>query len=466
MVDHNNRPLSEIYLTVLKRNAGCKEWYEDEDYGSDSVEVSHCFGKVTSGIDFCGIDNEPFDYNIHYLHNIEAPTIGKTPAILNTLSAWGDTLLFGKPKVIEDDININNDEFYGDIVEYNPLTAEETVIANIYHRFNTAQREIFNKNFRDILHDEIVNDDYDVANGVGGGFVCKTYYSNNVKNPLDDKGKSENLMYGNIFPEGYFYNPHTKIQLRENDYIAMSSAAKNINYKKILINNFNTYLLVKENGDIEVYNTKIEAQANQGDNDVIIPNNSYYEFIFTSPVNYGFYKGDFIAFYDTISQDVVWGEITNVESATTITVKIEKDSFTMIDGDINEKMFSPLSGKRRFYAYWSPDNVPTYAKLYTGGRKFVWKKLIEPSNVLHDGVTYNTPFSNGCFYIEKNINFFLKRQDPSGKYGLSKPLYRINNPTISYPLNRYIMNGKTPIDFSDVLYTLNNLDNDCSDGTY
>ena len=44
----------------------------NKDYGNEKVEFSHCFGKLTSGIDFCGIDDEPFDYNIHYLLDIKS----------------------------------------------------------------------------------------------------------------------------------------------------------------------------------------------------------------------------------------------------------------------------------------------------------------------------------------------------------------------------------------------------------
>ena len=70
LLDNNGRPVSELYFTIVKRNAGYKEWYEKKNYSGDTVEFSHCFGEVTSAIDFCGIEDEPFDYNIHMVHNL------------------------------------------------------------------------------------------------------------------------------------------------------------------------------------------------------------------------------------------------------------------------------------------------------------------------------------------------------------------------------------------------------------
>ena len=42
-------------------------------------------------------------------------------------------------------------------------------------------------------------------------------------------------------------------------------------------------------------------------------------------------------------------------------------------------------------------------------------------------ITLSNLDSNGRLYIEKNINFFLRRQDPFGNYGLSKPLFKKAN---------------------------------------
>ena len=431
LLDHNGRPISEVFFTVVKRNAGYKEWYENKNYTGDTVEFSHCFGEITSAIDFCGIENEPFDYNVHFLHNLKKNSLFGDGQKNLTLSAWGETILSGTPKTIESGITIDMDVFYGDIVEYDVSKAKETVIGNVYHRFNTAQREYFGEDFKHIKQDVITKDDYDYANGVGGinentdGFTVKTYYINNVKNSLDTNGNGSTIMFGNISPEGYFYNPHMKILIKENDDEETTSPAKFINYT-------NPSLSFK---------------------------NPHYELTLTVPVNYGFYKGDFIAFYDKKTSDAVWCEIIQV-SGMEVTVTINKEDMPMVN-NVSIKLFNPSSSERRFYAYWSPNNTPTFAKLCEGQRKFVWRKIVPPSEMIQDDELYDIPFANGRFYIEKNINFFLKRQDPVGKYGLSRPMYKVYKQQVANPLTKFAISGHKPIDFSAIMYTMNNLTTHC-----
>ena len=107
LLDNNNAPISEIYLTIIKRNAGHKIWYKEGDnadssLSSSTIEYSHCFGEVTSGLDFSGIKNEPFDYNVRKLHNLNY-TNNSSKAVENTFAMWGDTVV-QKPRTIEDGI--------------------------------------------------------------------------------------------------------------------------------------------------------------------------------------------------------------------------------------------------------------------------------------------------------------------------------------------------------------------------
>lgn len=458
LLDHNGRPVSELYFTIVKRNAGYKEWYEKKNYSGDTIEFSHCFGEVTSAIDFCGIEDEPFDYNIHMVHNLSR-TANDGEAKKLSFSAWGETILSGTPKTLERNITIENDEYFGDIVEYDIYKATETVIGNVYHRFNTAQREFFGTDFQHILQDVIVSDDYDKANGEGKAFSCVTYYVNNVKNPISTKGDSNSLMYGNISPEGYYYNPHMKLQVRENDDVETTSNAKYVNYSQPTLRTVKTYLLIKEDGAIEIYNSESDANANKKGNDVIVLQSSYYEIKMKVPVNYGFYKGDYIAFYDKQTSDVAWGEIVNV-SGSYLTINIDSKDFDMVNA-VTLALFDPQSGGRRFYAYWSTHNTPVYAKLCEGTRKFVWRKIVPPSQMMQDDELYNLPFTNGRFYLEKNINFFLKRQDPVGKYGLSIPIFKIYKQTVSNPMVRFGIDGHNPIDFSEIMFVMNNINNNC-----
>ena len=452
--DHNNRPLTEVFLTIVKSNRGYQKWYANTpNFTDEDIEYSHCFGKVTSGIDFCGIDDEPFDYNVHYLHNISksnAPTMSE----LNTLSAWGETILRGVPKVLEDEININKNEFYGDIVEFDTDAFTETIIGNVYHRFNTAQREIWNTNYKHIVRDEIVSDDYDNVNGVGKAFNVATYYLNNVTTSVDEKGVEKEVMFGNISPEGYFYNPHNKIKIREINDIELKSDAKHINYSEYKFRKITTTLLFKADGTIKIYNDELDAMIAKEADDTIATQGSYYEIDIKAPTNFGFLKGDYIAFYNKKTTETSWGEIVSV-SGDMVTVRYDDSSFATID-NVTSQHFKPNSGQRCLYAFWSPDNVPVYAQLSLGTQKFVWKNIIPPSEMTNEDDLYDTPFANGRFYIENNINLFLKRQDPHGKYGLSLPLFKVYEQTLANPLLRFNVTGGEPIDMFDIIYQINN----------
>ena len=459
LLDNNGKPLTEIYFTVIKRNAGRSEWYNDKNYGSEKVEFSHCFGKLTSGIDFCGIDDEPFDYNIHYLHNMDSTMIGMSDAKYNTFSAWGETILSGMPQTIENDITIDFDEFYGDVVEYDISKATETVIGNVFHRFNTEQRETWNQDFQHIKQDAITSDDYDDANGTGNAFKVETYFLNNVKNSIDTSGSSGNMMYGNISPEGYYYNPHMRIKLKENDSIVSTSIAKSINYTNPNIESVKKYLLFKEDGTIETYSNRYDAENAKNGDELIVLQDYHYDVTITAPVNYGFYKGDYIAFYHKNTSSIVWGEIVKVNNLD-ITIRINGVDMEQY-GIINKSLFDPYSAERVFYAFWSENNTPIYAKYCEGNKKFVWRNIIQPSKLTQDSDLYDNTFANGCFYIEKNVNFFVKRQDPIGKYGLSMPMYKVYKQSVSNPLLKFVIRGYNPVDLSEVMFIMNNLTDNC-----
>lgn len=452
LVDNNGRPLSEVYLTIVKRNKGWKEWISSGVCNTEGIEYSHCFGKITSGIEFKGVNLlseyfidvdgdgnlddaqtnyyeliEPIDYNIHRFHNIKRKE--NSNAYDNTLKAWGIGLGYN-PKTMEEyaeanglsgvgtydnGVTIDDELFWGDIVEFDFATYTENVIGNIYHRFNTAQREAMIDRYKNIYQDVIVSDDYDES-----GFKIDTYYLND--NETDTRSiysGTPSLFYGCIMPEGYFYNPHTKIKLFEEAEEPNKSDALVINYAAT--------------------NSEYNSEKK--------------EFKFKAPTNYGFYKGDSIAFFNSRTYQINWGEIINVSDNTLITVRFPKEAIDLS----MEKLVGSNGYEREYIAFWSPDNVPTYAKLSIGERKFVWKKLLPYSELAKSSDLYDTPFSNGRLYIEKNINFYLKRQDPTGEYGLSKAKYRDNNTSLNQ-LDNYIVRGNEPYDFSGDEIANNNYD--------
>ena len=163
LLDNLGRPLSSVYFTAVKTNKGHKEWYENQDAKSEKVEYSHCFGDVTSGIDLpSGITN----YNVRELYNVQRG--GAADVILE--EAPTGTSIYGTPLWLESGITLDNDSvntFYGDIVEFSKTNFTETVLEQVYHRFNTAQRETLNSVFANINYDELVSDQYEVGE-VGG----------------------------------------------------------------------------------------------------------------------------------------------------------------------------------------------------------------------------------------------------------------------------------------------------------
>jgi hypothetical protein len=115
LVDNLGRPLSELYLTMVK------------------TKSNNIFTKVISGFDLPNyIGNvgttTPEDRdvsNIRKMHTI-APPIAP----------------FQSHTQLESDAQISNMDFYGDICEYSKYEARETKLLSVMHRFNTVDREV------------------------------------------------------------------------------------------------------------------------------------------------------------------------------------------------------------------------------------------------------------------------------------------------------------------------------------
>ena len=112
--DNLGRPLTELFFTIVKKNK----------YDGDN-EPSNIFGEVTSGV-----DSLPGITGYSNIRIITGSTYGEIP-IETKISSTGSTI---------NGVNYNN-EFLGDIIEYNTTTVKEKKLDNIYHRFNTSKRE-------------------------------------------------------------------------------------------------------------------------------------------------------------------------------------------------------------------------------------------------------------------------------------------------------------------------------------
>lgn len=482
--DENGREISEIYFTAIKRNAGNVKWYVNKEVGDETVEFSHCFGPLTSGIDFSGVDinEEPFDYNIHYLHNMDSGVCIGNKQAANTFSAWGETILNGMPKYIESGITINKDTFYGDIVEFDSYNYETVKIADICHRFNTMQRESFDLKFRDMYQDIIVHDDYEAAN-FNRMFTVDTYYCNDILNSLhnvdDTSITNDNLMYCNIKPEGYFYNPHSRIQIKQYGE-AQRADAEYINYDEYELRGQNVVYIYKVINGEEVLIDKhyiydyfdpdygdggsriLGAAPDTGDTQAVHYVHGVEGCVLKikSPVDLGFVNGDYIAAYDKVTGDVYWGVIKSFKDMYLI-IYFNDTCFDGMDILNHSAYFAPNNAERRFFIFWSQYSVPFYAKLCLESKEFCWRPILKTSELDKNNDLASLPFSNGCIYVQKNLNFFLKRQDPYGDYGLSYPLYKYTQQIIANPMTKYVIYGSEKIDLSYFDYIINNDLNTC-----
>lgn len=125
LTDNLGRPLSQIYLSIIKTSSA----------GSPLFPV---FGQVSSGIETPFIPNLNTSNINTYLQSV--PAINK---IHNGGSLPFPTHIPLESSVTIDNNNniLNNNDFYGDLVEYNIMEVQETVLADIFHRFNTVNRE-------------------------------------------------------------------------------------------------------------------------------------------------------------------------------------------------------------------------------------------------------------------------------------------------------------------------------------
>ena len=340
LLDNRGRPLTEIYLTIMKRNKGYSEWYTDRDVADSNIEYSHCFGNVSWGFDLLA---------------------AKSEEEINLQESLQDVKLIHN---VDIDI-VNADEFNGDIVEYNVTTCNETILEDCYFRFNTYLREN-PVDYYTYQYDEITSDDYD--------------YNNFNVTPFSlDKEKIGYLLH----PEGYYYKAHYHILLKEFGEIHQESHF-DLNIKNVAIRrneaDDSTYVVVQ---------TKLPHHLAANDK-IMLCNDNTDEMV-----------------------DIRVKSVINSNAFTFASISENLDARTICDilngkYDENNNTYS----LKRYN-----NNIPFYAEKIDNTNRYLWR------NVNNVGNKDNTAlpeyrFANGYFYIDQDINFFLKRQDPFNEFGL------------------------------------------------
>jgi hypothetical protein len=428
IVDNLGRPLTSLYLTFIKNNKGYKEWYGYvgvQGNGATSVsgtngvsdiwengmairneyeniEFSHCFGKVTCGIecsDETAADN--LINNIKTLSNIvNKGSLSGHGYSMWALNHYSDILVDSKFTSLDEkgdrkyhsskgtDIKIDRNEiwyeidenFYGDLCCYDSVNAIERPIQQVLHRFNTEQRESVQSlsadYFRHYNYDEIWKDDYDTDDY----YEIRTYY---------DK-------VCNSLVEGYYYIPHYELPVH---YFGK------VNY---LVPDFLTIRQIKKVGD-----------------------ESGSTYTFTCLENHFLKEGDKAIIYD-MEDDLYYS---------CITVSGENDSFKVFTCDIyeykpnketehanlrvvddaNGKVLYSNSQKINRFRLFKADNLgaPSYAKLLKDGTcRFIWRDIFKNGTGIDKKEIEEYTYTNNAFYVNKKVDLFVKRQDKYNLYDL------------------------------------------------
>lgn len=368
--DNRGRPITTLYLTIIKNNKGYKQWYGKKgkiNIKDDDIEYSHCFGKVNCGFyqsqeayqtggDYITIQRLQ---NVDGINGLSQANINNT--VKNDRAANQDE---------DDEIDYYTDKhFYGDLVCYDSLNCNETHIQYVNFRFNTAQRELTEddesfKYFRGYYYDEIKSDDYDKEGFELEGQEGSVWPSMGSGEPVCNRR------------EGYYYQPHFEIPIHT--FGKLNSAYPDfLSIRSIKPKNKSKYIYVLQTHFLE-----------KGDKVMLYDMNN--ETYYTGVVTVSISPKEFICdFYDKNGNNV--NDILNIET------KNKKD-FKLFKIDNLE--------------------IPNYAELMRDGScRFVWR------NIIHNGTITDTnietyPFTNGALYINKPINLVVKRQDPFDFYDL------------------------------------------------
>ena len=455
LTDNLGRPLTEIYYTIVKNNAGHEVWYHNEEplysnkdirelyennkegfkekygveYDGYTVEFSHCFGKVTSGFETYVMSDDrkettgPIEYwkklsSVHHISNIVNDGVngGSSPIYKDEDS-----------RTLDKDIKYTDTFFYGDLVEFNGVDFTEKTISKVMHRFNTAQRETENNPYySQYQYHEIVEDDYDpqykegtdpfdlkefsAVNGIQDGDTSKPMTTDFAKRKVD---------YATISrPEGYYYQAHYPIQIREYTQVLQGShytlrvrMAKPVQREGILIQ-VKTYIAHNLSTNDIIFICDDESDVRYITRCVKVIDRT----TFLMSPNYEEYVVNATDFEDKEYISNLKDSVRNTETGIKNINKYEKrfswlELCNILNGEFDDDINYPNLVLRR-----KNIDIPDYAT-YIGGNQYLWR------NIINIGDTRATTiddyiFANGYFYITQSINFFLKRQDPFASNGL------------------------------------------------
>ena len=364
--DNLGRPLTSVYLTLVKNNKGYKDWYgfgfRDDEWNprehvsADTIEFSHCFGKITCGFDFSSESLNGTNLNSIKTINNSGVNVGFNCSNINA----------DRPTNVNDEeIDYSSDiHYYGDLSYYDSFNAIERHIQPILHRFNTAQREsknsASNKYFKSYVYDEIGNDDYDRNDK----YVIRSYVVEDANNKN----------------EGYYYVPHYEIPIKT--LSTLNSVMP-------------TFLTIRSL--------------------VSVPNGTRV----TVLQNHYLGVGDKAMIYDRETNEYFYCNVTSSDNGKTFVCDIYDENGNKADKIPN--IFSSNAEYKLRFRMFKVDNleIPSYAHILRDGTcRFIWRNVVNNGMNTSDKSIEVYPFTNGAFYINKRVDLYVRRQDPLALYGL------------------------------------------------
>ena len=366
--DNLGRPVTSVYATIVKKNSGYEKWYSPvpkyDDYsffGGDDVEYSHCFGKVTSGVEFLSHGDD--DLVIRSKKKI----LSDASLITNVNDTKNETKELEKYISKKDSINgITDDVFFGDVVEFSPTEYTEQVLGDVNFRFNTAQREAYeiaNTGAYWMHINEIIGDDYDTSGFSVSGEDGVDAYKNAI-----------------LRPEGYYYKAHYEMPVRE------FGEKRQDSHYRLNVGEITSSII----DGVEYLTIKTLSKHKSISGDIVY---------FCDDENGEWYQSQIVYIVDNRTFTcTIPSIVNNLSTGYTLDVFIE-----MVEDD-------ELLLRRR-----NP-SIPEYS-VRVRKNDFVWRDINGVGNVSNRKLK-EYPFTNGTFYIDKPIDFYLKRQDPEGVNGL------------------------------------------------
>lgn len=370
--DNLGRPLTDIYLTIVKRNKGYKSWYgvspENKiDVTANDIEYSHCFGKNSCSL---RLSDDSLNYvGINDIRKIDSEIEGLNIKKIN------DTSSFDADEIIFDECR----NFYGDLCCYSPIDVLEESIQPVLNRFNTAQRDL-----------KISDEGYKYFSSFDVDMINKDETEIGYGDPYDVQIAglhSTQITYSSLpRREGYYYQTHYKIPVK-----TISS---------------------KLSEQLPLFHTILD-----------ITKDSDYFKIYTDDDN-GFTINEKPILYDKDENKVYVCLITEIITNKKFVCKILNEEGKKVN-------LPDIEDISRYNLLSKDETIPFYANIIKDGScRYLWREVLQ--NGFDDNSNVEVyPFTNDALYIHRNINFYLRRQNPSDEPQETIELSE-NNAYISY----------------------------------